>query len=413
MSTYASVVVLVLIHVGAVLLNLLVIVIIFQDPLLREKTDCIFIANLAFADFLVASTIIPFSIENLLHKEPRFSNETSFFIGFGNFLFCIASIMTLMLLVLDQTCAIKWPLRYERYRTKRLAVFMSLLSWLYSAACALPPAFGLASYSCFIANTGLCTDYDWAGTNGSVIFTIAVTSSSWGLALTVTVICYVQIFIIVIKQRKRLKRTKPVVQIDKTVSNYAVHERTKKRHSFSNFLSNGNMLGLHSTSFAGRNGQISTEPDRRASNTLYPGSRSIPKTRALFSFAAQLIAIQAQQEHLMELTVSANSNGVSKKKEQDGHSVLKSGLWSPAKTLLLIICVYFFTWSPFCILLLIEIALEKKLTSSISLVFLWIGHSSSMLNPILYFLRYRKFRTLAVKLVRGFRHRLDDVVGFR
>ena len=403
-STYISFALLVIVDAGAILLNLLVILIIFRDSLLRDKADCILISNLALSDLLVAIVIIPFSIQTLIYKELRFPSAISFMIGFANFFFCITSIMTLMFLVLDQTCTIKWPLRYERYRTRRLAIIASFYSWLHSAACALPPAFGLASYKCFIANTGPCSDYDWAGTNGSVIFTIAVTTASWGIALIVTFFCYAQILTIVIKQQRRLAKQEPTeLKSRRPFDAYKgepFNRKTNRKitkpvttHAFTNEMS------LMSKLEAAESHSNSTAAKVRIS-------------RAVTTFTTQILAIQAHQKHLIEMSSSHQScNSNSLDSQRQNHRAVKHSIWKPAKTLLLIICVYFFTWSPFCILLLIEVAMKKKITSGMSLIFLWIGHTSSLLNPIMYFLRYRKFRVLAIKLYRDIRQWLDHIIS--
>lgn len=386
-STYISIFCMLLIDTGAVVLNFLVISIIFKDPLLREKIDCIFIANLALADFLVALVIIPFTIASLIDREYRLTEATSSFIGFANFFFCIASIMTLMLLVLDQTCTITWPLRYERYRTRKLGMVASFCAWVYSSVCAIPPAIGLASYSCFIANIGPCSDYDWAGTNASIVFTIIVTAASWGVALLVTVVCYVQILTIVRKQQKSLAKQKPAA-----------------KRQMENVNDVSTAVELTQTSRPCRN--VASRNVKRVAPAPSSGKTiAIVGDNACKSYnliAAQLLAIKAQQEHLMDEALSTTSGLTKFKKERPIAS--RKRLWGPAKTLLLVICVYFFTWSPFCILLLVEIALERKLTSDFSLVFLWIGHSSCLLNPILYFLRYRKFRVLSVRLLSSIYH---------
>ena len=394
-STYISITALLLIDIGAILLNSLVVVIIFRDSALREKTDCILIANLAFSDLLVALGIIPFSIETLIHRQHHLSAEKASFIGFANFCFCIASIMTLFFLVVDQTCVVKWPLRYESYRTQRLGIIASVYCWLHSGVCAMPPAFGLASYNCFIANIGPCSAHDWAGTDGSVVFTILVTTCSWGIALIGTIICYIQILCIVTKQQRRIITQRPA--------------EVKRRKPFRrNKIESTDVVSarMPNNNF----GSMISNADARKGLAILPPLESSGRVpTAVNAFTIELVAIQAHQKYFMDISTSLDSNN----RESGGRKVMTRrntdrSIWKPAKTLLLIICIYFFSWSPFCIVLLTEVALKRKLSSTISLVFLWIGHSSSLVNPILYFLRYKKFRVLAVKLDRDFRRWFAD-----
>ena len=471
-STFISVIALLLIDAGAILLNMLVLVIIYQDSLLREKTDCILIANLALSDLLVALAIMPFSIDTLLYPDHQFSTETSTFIGFANFFFCISSIMILFFLVLDQTCIIKWPLRYERYRTRRLAIAASFYCWLHSSACALPPALGLSSYNCFIINIGPCSAYDWAGTNNSIIFAVLVITCSWGIALIGTIVCYIQILIIVVKQQKRmavqssvsgtrtrslnngrvapftihLNRSPYIERLDSSpnierLSSSPDIERLSRSPNIERWIRSPNIERLNSSPNIER---LSSSPDierlsrspnierwRRSPNierlnsspNIERLSRSPNVKRsvtinikegrkmtnintmegkgrvsvAVNAITARLLATQTLQKHFMESCSSTDSPNLESDDAKIRRIVDKS-IWKPAKALLLIISIYFFSWSPFCIVLLAEIALKRKLISNISLIFLWIGHSSSLLNPILYFLRYKKFRVRAIKL---------------
>ena len=82
--------------------NLLVILVVLLSKSLREATDCILIVNLAITDFLVGLTLVPFSVHVLLYDEWHLGGTTRVLTGFGNFFFCIASIVNLMVLLLDR-----------------------------------------------------------------------------------------------------------------------------------------------------------------------------------------------------------------------------------------------------------------------------------------------------------------------
>lgn len=408
-ETGLAIIILALVDVGAILLNLMVMCIIFTDRVLREKTDCFLIANLAFSDLLVAATIIPFSINTLINRSQTYSSATSFFIGFANFVFCIGSIMTLMLLVIDQTLVIKWPLRYDTFRTRKTALVASVSAWLYSTGCALPPMFGLSSYNCFISNIGPCSDYEWAGTNSAVVFTVIVTTASWGLAAIVTVICYIQIAIIAVKQSKIAESVKYGSDILRSSRERCISASVLQAAS-SNGADEGGIgdktcvttVSDHSS----RKSRISAIFIRHkvSSNEIETPvlSRNISVNYGVAtivnSMAVNILAIEAQQGHLTSAILSVPSNNMAKSSATRRRLEKVKRLnhvWRPAKTLLLIICAYFCTWSPFCILLMIEIAQKRKIFPNLSLVFLWMGHSSSLLNPVLYFLRYERFRSTA------------------
>ena len=385
-----SVFVLLAIDGGAILLNLLVTLIVLIEPSLREEVDCMLICNLALSDQLVAITTIPFTIHVLLHKEYPLTESDSIFVGFANFTFCIASIMTLMLLVVDQMCLIKWPLRYQQFRTRKAAIFANLLVWIHSIACALPPMFGLSSYNCFIPNIGLCYQQNWADTNDSLTFVIIVITASWGFALVVTVLCYHQIVTIVLFQNKKtvpaIREITPSRDSPDNENEKGQQFNTKCNALFHSRASNSNSESFHSKV------QFDQTEDRRKSSLNFEGQAALPTS-----------VFNPTSNDTSSLRVRRT-----KKKQRISR---RRKYWRPAKTLLLIICIYFLTWSPFCLLLLIEVACKKKLYPLLSLVFLWIGYSSSLLNPLLYFLRYKKFQRVVIKHARRCKEQLTGLFG--
>ena len=194
-------------NVSAFTLNSLLLATILFSKSLRRKPDSTLIANLALSDLLVACFIMPLTSFQLISGEIDPQNGLWVFIGFSNFLFCIASILNLAVLSLDQCLSIKCPFWYEVHRTRSKAFAMSLFVWVYSGICALPPLLGISSYPCFIPNTGPCSPFQWSGTNQSVIFTVAVTSASWGLGILIFFTANIIIYLVVIKQRAAIAKT--------------------------------------------------------------------------------------------------------------------------------------------------------------------------------------------------------------
>eukprot|EP00794_Sanderia_malayensis_P003175 gene3175-3645_t len=403
-SRYLSIILLTAIVISAAFIDLLIVIVIIADSGLREKPDTILIANLALCDFLVSAVIMPFSIDALIYKEFRFSQSVAVFIGFANFTFCISSIMTLMVLVIDQTLTIKWPFRYAEKRKPMTMLCTVGYTWLHSICCALPPMFGLSSYSCFIINTGPCTQYQWAGTNRSILFVIIVTSLTWGLALAVSLFCYCQIGSIAVKQRKKT-----------TISTLRLAEATRRiqrshsKTSDAEFITSEAAMAMQK-----RYGQKGTtdKSDKhlqvdstRYSNffkrtTIHVVSKASSVSPPLSSDVGVIVNKSPSNSKKL------SNNQVKQKQAQRYYSVILK----PAVTLLVIIVTYFCTWSPFCILLLLETAERRKAYPNLSLVFLWIGHCSSLLNPIIYFFRYERFRTIVCKYRRRYCSRVGRVV---
>ena len=399
---------------------------------------------------------------------------------------------------------------------------MSLFVWVYSGTCALPPLLGISSYTCFIPNTGPCSAYQWSGTNQSVIFTVVVTSASWGLGILIFLVSNIIIYLVVIKQRAAIAKTmvhkdncpkKAAALLRVASQNTASKIRlisTSKRRLFS--TAKGTEDGAEdslSCSLPGKAGCSESSPINllRISSPLTPaievvdtdvsitdvdiprgnapcpdGSRDDNKSHPNVSHAdvshpdvsrddisyphisnadglrtdasypdgsradvsnpgvlrADLQHLDAHPRsntspsdvkhiHMESWDTPSNSvlhvdnsnsksscriilHDVEEKRAQVEKNEGTTGdsnndcncfpKTKHVKSLLIIVIAYFITWTPFCVLLLFEIQQKTKQYSDLSLIFLWIGHISSFINPALYFYRYNRFRKEAKALWR-------------
>lgn len=186
---------LLVVNVLAISGNLLVVFVILRTKELNRNESNWFVMNLALADLFVAFTVIPTSVDTLIHGEFRLGLAFEEFIGFANFLFCICSIMNLQLLSLDQWFAIAKPFKYVTVVSPRKASAACAFIWFYATFCSLPPKFGVSSYFCFIPNLDNCDiGKDWSGSSKALVFAIAVLGLTYCLALLVMTVCYWKIF---------------------------------------------------------------------------------------------------------------------------------------------------------------------------------------------------------------------------
>ncbi|XP_065053998.1 5-hydroxytryptamine receptor 1D-like isoform X1 [Rhopilema esculentum] len=360
-GTAISVMVTLIMNLTALFFNLLILLSIVLTKRLRQEAESILVGNLALSDLLVACCIMPFTADVLIKGKLGHGSIFWTFIGFSNFFFCIASILNLVALSFDQLVTIKCPFRYTANRKRSAAILMALLVWVYSGLCALPPLLGISSYACFIPNTGACSTQQWSGTNDAVIFTVLVTVLTWGVGIIVLVFSNVQIYSIIRKQRKAIQTTMvhksgcPIL-IPSNPSNISTHYARNLSYSV-------NWKEKKVSRFIERvlRSNTGVEPEENYSSSaqgLEPGQK-LPRRCKCIPSTKQ------------------------------------------ATSLLIIVVCYFISWTPFCLVLLIEIVLKQKKYNELSLIFLWIGHLSSCFNPILYFYRFRKFRDPARHFVRN------------
>ena len=285
--------------------NVAVMVVLRYSNVLKSIVNSYFLISLSIADLLVAILVMPCALDAVNTGAWRCGNTWGTFNGFGNFLFCISSIMHLMMLSIDRYLAIARPLFYPLEMTKSRAIILCFVLWMYSAFWAFLPLFGVSSYECFIAYIGRCKAEDWSKYGLNFAFAISVVSGTYGLALIAMVYVYWKIARVI---RNQLQRIRDVTYCE------------------------------------GKVPAINKE-DNRPSNT--------------------------------------NNRAKMVKKLNQNKGVV---------TLIVVTLVYLICWSPFCILLFIEIGTGEKVKGPYSSVAMLVGFANSCCNPVIYSIKYRRFR---------------------
>lgn len=290
--------------------NVAVMVVLRYSNVLNSIVNSHFLISLSIADLLVAILVMPCALDAVNTGTWRCGEKWGTFNGFGNFLFCISSIMHLMMLSIDRYLAIARPLFYPLEMTKSRAIILCFVLWMYSAFWAFLPLFGVSSYECFIAYIGRCKAEDWSKYGMNFAFAISVVSGTYGVALISMVYVYWKIARVIRNQLQRIK--------DVTCSEHKVPVN---------------------------------KGDDCPSNT--------------------------NNQAKMAKKLSRNKGVV---------------------TLMVVTLVYLICWSPFCILLFIEIGTGKKVKGPYSTVAMLAGFANSCCNPVIYSIKYRRFRLAVMNL---------------
>ncbi|KFQ72864.1 D(2) dopamine receptor, partial [Phoenicopterus ruber ruber] len=186
----------------AMLLTLLIFVIVFGNVLVcmavsREKalqtTTNYLIVSLAVADLLVATLVMPWVVYLEVVGEWRFSRIHCDIFVTLDVMMCTASILNLCAISIDRYTAVAMPMLYNtRYSSKRRVTVMIGVVWVLSFAISCPLLFGLNNTDeneCIIANPAF------------VVYSSIV---SFYVPFIVTLLVYVQIYIVLRKRRKRV-----------------------------------------------------------------------------------------------------------------------------------------------------------------------------------------------------------------
>ncbi|XP_028321244.1 dopamine receptor D2a [Gouania willdenowi] len=193
----------------AMLLTLLIFVIVFGNVLVcmavsREKalqtTTNYLIVSLAVADLLVATLVMPWVVYLEVVGEWRFSKIHCDIFVTLDVMMCTASIFNLCAISIDRYTAVAMPMLYNtRYSSRRRVTVMISLVWSLSFAISCPLLFGLNNTAtrdesmCVIANP---------------TFVVYSSIVSFYVPFIITLLVYVQIYVVLRKRRKRVN-TKP------------------------------------------------------------------------------------------------------------------------------------------------------------------------------------------------------------
>ncbi|XP_016363839.1 D(2)-like dopamine receptor [Sinocyclocheilus rhinocerous] len=199
----------------AMLLTLLIFVIVFGNVLVcmavsREKalqtTTNYLIVSLAVADLLVATLVMPWVVYLEVVGEWRFSKIHCDVFVTLDVMMCTASILNLCAISIDRYTAVAMPMLYKtRYSSKRRVTVMISVVWVLSFTISCPLLFGLNNTAtrddtvCEIANPA---------------FVVYSSIMSFYVPFIITLLVYVQIYVVLRKRRKRVNTKRSCQKTD-------------------------------------------------------------------------------------------------------------------------------------------------------------------------------------------------------
>ncbi|XP_071496408.1 alpha-1A adrenergic receptor-like [Diadema antillarum] len=179
--------------------NVLVLVAIYREQNLRNKTS-VFIANLAVVDLVNAIVCISTFLVSCILDEWIFGDVYCTIIGLLTSLVCLSSINTLGAIALDRYFAIMYPFRYaELMSPRRIAAIIAWI-WIQSIVFSLGPIFGWSRFM-YIESEYMCAT-DWSD---NVIYTGLVLGINSGIPVTIMAYSYAHILRVASAHRRRVK----------------------------------------------------------------------------------------------------------------------------------------------------------------------------------------------------------------
>ncbi|NWU11257.1 DRD2 protein, partial [Cephalopterus ornatus] len=408
----------------AMLLTLLIFVIVFGNVLVcmavsRERalqtTTNYLIVSLAVADLLLATLVMPWVVYLEVVGEWRFSRIHCDIFVTLDVMMCTASILNLCAISIDRYTAVAMPMLYNtRYSSKRRVTVMIAVVWVLSFAISCPLLFGLNNTDaneCIIANPAF------------VVYSSIV---SFYVPFIVTLLVYVQIYIVLRRRRKRVntKRSSHVLDSDTQapLKDKCTHPEDVKLCTVI-VKSNG--------SFQVNKRKVEAESHMEEMEMEMVSSTSPPE-KTTFKPAAPsnrqlVVPVASNRGNNSTLQTSLNSPG---RVEKNGHAkethhtakVFEIHSLPNGKTrnflkavtrrklsqqkekkatqmLAIVLGVFIICWLPFFITHILNMHCDCSIPPAMYSAFTWLGYVNSAVNPIIYTTFNVEFRKAFMKIL--------------
>uniref|UniRef100_A0A0N5D9T9 G_PROTEIN_RECEP_F1_2 domain-containing protein n=1 Tax=Thelazia callipaeda TaxID=103827 RepID=A0A0N5D9T9_THECL len=356
--------------------NILVILSVIIYQRMRTFTNKL-LMSLATADLLVGFFVMPLSLLDLLldHAWP-FDMLLCKVWSTSDVLFCTASILNLCVISIDRYLAITNPLKYSRTRNRKTAALLLGSVWLISfVVCSPPLIFHIDDYAIVIPSkdtsytSSSCLQTIVCGYPNGLIYRIYSSMASFFIPLLLMCSIYYKIFCVVSKREKMLRKNVNLVS-------YKTSRESLKTIYFYFLIYN-----LYSQKFLGK-------------LFLCIQNRLSADDGAVITLAKQCYFKLQPRCFLARTHVPYHTCGPGKFSRHSREKILYIKERKALKTIAILFFAFTICWLPFFLLYLFELLLSHSnaLISVTKEVFLWLGYSNSVLNPIIYTMYNNDFR---------------------
>uniref|UniRef100_A0A8D2PQE5 Dopamine receptor D2 n=1 Tax=Zosterops lateralis melanops TaxID=1220523 RepID=A0A8D2PQE5_ZOSLA len=372
----------------AMLLALLIFVIVFGNVLVciavsRERalqtTTNYLIVSLAVADLLVATLCMPWVVYLEVRDQNCCRIHCDIFVTL-DVMMCTASILNLCAISIDRYTAVAMPMLYNtRYSSKRRVTLMIAVVWVLSFAISCPLLFGLNNTDekeCIIGNPAF------------VVYSSIV---SFYVPFMVTLLVYVQIYIVLRRRRKRVstKRSSHVLDSDTQapLKDKCTHPEDVKLCTVI-VKSNG--------SFQVNKRKVEAESHIEEMEMEMVSSTSPPEKTVEKNGHAKESHHTARVFEIHSLPNGKTRNllkavirrKLSQQKEKKATQMLA-----------IVLGVFIICWLPFFITHILNMHCDCNIPPAMYSAFTWLGYVNSAVNPIIYTTFNIEFRKAFMKIL--------------
>ncbi|XP_073441401.1 D(2) dopamine receptor isoform X2 [Dendrobates tinctorius] len=403
----------------AMLLTLLIFVIVFGNVLVcmavsREKalqtTTNYLIVSLAVADLLVATLVMPWVVYLEVVGEWRFSRIHCDIFVTLDVMMCTASILNLCAISIDRYTAVAMPMLYNtRYSSKRRVTVMIAVVWVLSFAISCPLLFGLnntASNECLIENPAF------------VIYSSVV---SFYVPFIVTLLVYVQIYIVLRKRRKRVNTKRNSRGVDpENHKDKCTHPEDVKLCSVfvksnGNFPANKKKVEAenHPEEMEMEMMSSTSPPEKSKHKSASPNHHQLAVPAASNQFNTSVPSpadspCKAENGHpkdsakptkAFETQSMPNGKTRTSLKTMSKRKISQQKEKKATQMLAIVLGVFIVCWFPFFITHILNMHCNCTIPPALYSAFTWLGYVNSAVNPIIYTTFNVEFRKAFIKIL--------------
>lgn len=364
--------------------NILVCVCIFLVRKLRRPCNYLLV-SLAVSDLCVAILVMPMALIYEIKGKWIFGEIACNLWVSLDVLSCTSSILNLCMISVDRYYAITKPLEYGVKRTPRRMTLWILLVWCLAAMISLPPLLIIGNEHTQKEEGGEIIN-DVCLVSQDIGYQVYATMCSFYIPLTVMILVYYKIFRaarrIVNEERRAQSHLEPHCYFEISVkngegppenkiSNQSPANCSKVNHRSSSASTN-TMCSLDPTLGRCFKARHSSESQCPMLSSLTKPSTKHPKSNILSAVVKSPTIISHQKKLRFQLA-----------KERKAST-----------TLGIIMSAFIFCWLPFFVLALVRPFLVETTTvlNTLGSLFLWLGYTNSLFNPIIYATLNRDFR---------------------
>uniref|UniRef100_A0A8C0HLV3 Dopamine receptor D2 n=1 Tax=Buteo japonicus TaxID=224669 RepID=A0A8C0HLV3_9AVES len=376
----------------ALLLTLLIFVIVFGNVLVcmavsREKalqtTTNYLIVSLAVADLLVATLVMPWVVYLEVVGEWRFSRIHCDIFVTLDVMMCTASILNLCAISIDRYTAVAMPMLYNtRYSSKRRVTVMIAVVWVLSFAISCPLLFGLNNTDeneCIIANPAF------------VVYSSIV---SFYVPFIVTLLVYVQIYIVLRKRRKRVNTKRSSHGLD---SDTRAPLKDKCTHPEDVKLCT--VIVKSNGSFQVNKRKVEAESHIEEMEMEMVSSTSPPEKTTTKPNGHAKETPQRNTAKVFEIQSMPNGKTRTSLKTVSRRKLSQQKEKKATQMLAIVLGVFIICWLPFFITHILNMHCDCNIPPAMYSAFTWLGYVNSAVNPIIYTTFNIEFRKAFMKIL--------------